>query len=354
MRINFSMSVQKPSFWRDTSNVSHWASIKSIWTSATPPRLLEASRIITEITTSEMVAPGLYYGRAIFQNAKAYSQFIASYFVTGATTASVILDIPSEVIADGFIHRRWVGIEARDEANNLVGLIISKYINILYSSQFPVVPLKECGLVDYFCVVPDWRRKGVGTALLFRLHELTRSQGRIAQIFASEGGRGPLSIFSRIPSFIQDRYIWRQRNNARINLEIESEKNIAVTHNLCERIRGSSPSTKYFFAFAPGVKTDISHYWYKDGSASADLLIKPTYEIKDGNHVGEVVAFWYSGKGDKYLDIMIDLIQDFYVMIAPSEFPQSRSWTNGAYFGFFPFHFHPGEFDMKSRLLVLV
>jgi len=336
------------SFWRDTPNISHWTAIKSIWTAATPPRLLD---VLPNSVAMADSSTGLTFKSVIFQNAKEYSQFISSYFVIG-TTASVTLDIPSEVISDGFIHKGWLGIEARDETNHLVGLIISKYIKILYSSEFPFVPLKECGIVDYFCVVPAWRKRGVGTALLFRLHEITRTRGRIAHIFASEGG--PLSIFSRIPSFVKDRYIWRQRNNARINVEIEADKNIAVTHDLCERIRISSPYKKYFFAFTPGVKTDISHYWYKDGSASADLLIKPTYETKGGNLVGEVVAFWYSGKGDKYLDIMIDLIQEFYVMIAPSEFPQSRSWTQGAYFGYFPFHFHPGEFDTKSHLLVLV
>jgi hypothetical protein len=323
-------------FWKDTSNITYWDLIKGLWLQTNPPFSLEKSNTSGIIPSMH----GVVFKTINSKNAENYSRFIRSNFST--------IDIPSEVISEGITKNSWLGIEARDIDLNLIALIISKPISHFYSSEFPKQSLRDIGLVDYFCISPPWRKKGLGTILLFKLHELTRSKGRIPHIFASEGA----SIFSRIPQIIQDRYIWRKRIQCIVPIRINIQQNISFTEDFLTQIQRGIGG-KNFFAVNIGIPTDILHYF----ATGYHILIRPTYEKKDGLHtVGEIIAFW-SESGDKLnkfiFDILLDSIKEFHIFIAPSEFPQSRLWEQGASFGFFPFHFHPGAFDIK-RLLLLI
>jgi hypothetical protein len=331
-------------FWNDTPNITYWDLIKSVWSQTTPPIILERSNIPFIIPSM----PGIILKTVDFKNANNYSKFIANNF---SASREVIIDIPSEVISEGIIKEGWVGIEARDIDLTLIGLVFSKPIKYFYSSEFPIISqqsLREVGLVDYFCISPAWRKKGLGTTLLFKLHELTRSEGRIPHIFASEGS----SVFSRIPQIIQDKYIWRERIQNTLPIKIKVQKNISFTYDFLSYIQ-KKIGGKNFFAVNLNTPTEISYY----SSGGFHILVKPTYERKGTNPVGEIIAFWldqnYTVVNRNRFDILLDSIKDFEVFIAPSEFPRSRLWEDGASFGFYPFHFHPGAFDAK-RLLLLI
>ena len=133
------------------------------------------------------------------------------------------------------------------------------------------------------------------------------------------------------------------------------ERNITFTEDFLAQIQ-KGVGRKNFFAVNFGVKTDISHY----SSDGYHILIKPTYELKDGLHpVGEILAFWSDFDFDitkiekSLFDILLDCVNEFDIFIGPNEFPRYRPWTKGASFGFFPFHFHPGTFDVKSLILLI-
>jgi hypothetical protein len=325
-------------FWIDTPNITYWDAIKSIWCQTTPPFILKKN-VLRPIYS----IPYIIFKPADFKNAVSYSHFIKTNFVSN-------INIPSEIISKGFAENKWLGIEARDIDLNLIGLIISKPISHFYSSEFPRNPLTGVGLVDYFCILPAWRKKGLGTRMLFKLHELTQSVGRIPHIFSSEG----YFLFTKIPQIIQDKYIWRERYPKICRLTLEVQKNISFTEDFLTQIQ-KGIGGKNFFAVNFGSPTEISHYFLE----GYHILVKPTYEQKDrlqSQPVGEIITFWSdpSDKEKEYLfDVLLDCIKEFDIFIAPSEFPRSRLWKEGAPFGFFPFHFHPGAFDTK-RLLLLI
>lgn len=323
------------SFWQATNNPSYWDTIKSIWQPHTPPQLLQSKLHLMP------TVPGISIKKGIFQNSHEYAKFIQTHF---DSRPNIFMNIPPSIIETQIAKNNWIIIEARNTDRTLIGLVISKPIDILFSSEFPLQPIKQTGLVDYFCVAPGWRKKGVGTALLFKLHEVTSIQGRLGHIFSSESS----SLFSKIPTFVKDRYYFRKRNTNKLKVHVDLETNIIVTKLLVEQLLKNTSGTS-LVGYNPGEKTNISHYEFHDFEMEAHILIRPTYEVYYGQKVGEVIAFWGSRE---HLDLILDFIDQFDVFLVPSEFPRVKTWTKGAPFGYYSFQFHPGAFDMKRLLLL--
>ena len=322
-------------FWSSTSNVSYWSYIESIWSSPMPPKLLEKTNdaIIPKNT------PGVTYKRAVFQNATKYSEFLESYFYS--KNESTVLKIPPKIIENGLKTGEWYGIEALDIDLVIIGIVFSLPIQNLYSSEFPNEPLTDCGLVDYFCVREKWRGLGVGSSLLTRLFSLTSQNGRKPHIFASEGSL----LFHKIPPFIRDHYIWRERNNILLEngiIEINRNKLISIRDIWKKNI---------FIAYNTNTSLIEVKYIYND--VLIHMVLKPTYELKEGKRVGEVIAYWGQGPNfEKLYDFVLDNIPDFEIFITHSSFPQTKPWNRGAAFAYYPFHFHPGRFDFEKILIL--
>ena len=336
------------SFWQDTPNISFWTVLKAFFSSPTPPQLLEQNP--ARYIPSPVL--GVHIQRAKMQDAEEISSFIANHFTT---SNGVVTNIPKNVIENWLSNGSGIAIEARDNSGSLIGFVLSRRIEYFYSTDFPLSPLQEIGLVDYFCVARKWRKKGLGTALLFALHDTTAMLGRIGHIFSSEGGIGPL--FTQLPPFVMDRYKWRNKRSSPLSLSIQETNNIIFQPEIVKEMLTTMNAPRAFVGFTTGVATNISHYEYvsADLKTQAHILVRPTYEEKDGKVVGEIVSWWTSGKeGDKYIDIMLDQIREFDVFVAPEAFPASRAWNKGSAYAYYSFHFNPGEFGAGIKLLMFV
>jgi len=324
-------------FWSSTPNVSYWSYIESIWSSPKPPRLLEKS--LCDPTVNLKNTPGVTYKRAIFQNATKYSEFLESHFYS--KDKSTVLKISPKIIEDGLQSGGWYGIEALDIDLILIGIIFSLPIQNIYSSEFPKDSLTDCGLVDYFCVREKWRGLGVGSSLLTRLFELTSNNGRRPHIFASEGSM----LFHKIPPFIRSNYIWREKNNTILEngvIDINRNKIISIRDIWRKNV---------FIAY--NTKTSIIQVNYIYNNVSIHMLLKPTYELKNGKRVGEIISYWGQGENfEKLYDRVLDNIPDFEIFITHSSFPRTKAWNRGASFAYYPFHFDPGRFDFENILIL--
>jgi len=325
-------------FWSSTPNVSYWSYIESIWSSPKPPRLLE--KTVSEHAVNIKNTPGVTYKRAVFQNATKYSEFLESYFYSNQE--STVLKIPPKIIEDGLTSGGWYGIEALDIDLILIGIIFSLPIQNIYSSEFPKDPLKDCGLVDYFCVREKYRGVGVGSSLLTRLFELTSQNGRKPHIFSSEGSL----LFHKIPPFIRSNYIWREKSGGGL-----LQGNVTIVRNKPINIRDIWENNVFI---AYNTNTSIIQVNYIYNNVSIHMLLKPTYELKNGKRVGEVIAYWGQGPNFENLyDCVLDNISDFEIFITHSSFPKAKSWNRGASFAYYPFHFHPGRFDFENILILI-
>jgi GNAT superfamily N-acetyltransferase len=85
------------------------------------------------------------------------------------------------------IDQQTIWIVAKDSRGTIRGCVASFYSDAPYPTQY-----KNWGIVDWFCVHPLWRSKGVGSALLETLDFVTYRVGRKAHIFLKEGSPLPL------------------------------------------------------------------------------------------------------------------------------------------------------------------
>ena len=72
---------------------------------------------------------------------------------------------------------RWIGVEARKD-EQLVGIIINRPIAL------PGLP--NSGIMDYYCIMPELRKNGIGSRLLYEIDLATSSAGRFSHIFMKE------------------------------------------------------------------------------------------------------------------------------------------------------------------------
>ena len=301
-----------------------------------PPKLLDA----TSCAIIPKNTPGVTYKRAVFKNASKYSEFLESYFYSNQK--STVLKIPPKIIEDGLKTGEWYGIEALDIDLVLIGIVFSLPIQQIYSSEFPNEPLTDCGLVDYFCVREKYRGVGVGSSLLTRLFELTSNNSRKPHIFASEGSM----LFHKIPPFIRSNYIWREKSGGGL-----LQGNVTIVRNKPINIRDIWEKN-VFIAYNTNTSIIQVNYIYNN-NMSIHMLLKPTYELKNGKRVGEVIAYWGQGPNFENLyDCVLDNISDFEIFITHSSFPKAKSWNRGVSFAYYPFHFHPGRFDFEKILIL--
>jgi GNAT superfamily N-acetyltransferase len=320
------------SFWTLTPNVSQWTLIENIWKDPQPPQLLDDKPIDIAITLSE----GIKLQPTQSASATEYSVFLEKQF---SKYSEWRLQLPPVLIADGISFQKWIGVEARTKEGHLIGIIFSIPFDKFYAPGFQDYPLTNLGLVDYFCIHPSWRKKGLGTRILHSLFAATKLVDRKAHVFASEGGL--FNLFHKVPSFVKNTYIWRER------IAIGAfKKNISIS-----KFNGQLPfkiqdSSKVFIGLGAG-SADIKILSYNT-NAIAHIVVKPTYERKGNKSVGEVIAWYEEEKG--LCDFILDSLELFDIYLAPSNFQQMKKWNRGATYAYYPFHFNPEQFSGRQFL----
>ena len=322
------------SFWSLTPNVTQWTLIENIWKEPRAPYLLD-EKPIQKLENSSRIKLATGFPSASTE----YSVFLEKYF---SKSSDWILQLPPDLIENGIRLLKWVSVEARTNDGQLIGVIFSIPFDEFYAPGFQGSPLRNLGLVDYFCVHPSWRRSGVGTALLHKLFATTKLFGRKAHIFASEGSI--FTLFHKIPPFVKNSYIWRERLT-----ETASLPSISISR--FEELPYKIPDNSKIFV-GTNTKTvgttDIIVLTAPIAPTApiAYVLVKPTYELKNNKPVGEVITWWENQIG--LCDIMLDSLKVFDIYVAPSHFQQTKKWNKGATFAYYAFHFNPSQFDGKQ------
>ena len=104
-----------------------------------------------------------------------------------STTALTVEWFIQSILLDEAI---W--IVSKDKLGTVRGCICSRPCETPYHSNKPLKTL--WGIVDWYCVHPLWRSKGIGSALLETLDTVTFRMGRKAHLFLKEGLPLPFHI----------------------------------------------------------------------------------------------------------------------------------------------------------------
>jgi GNAT superfamily N-acetyltransferase len=110
------------------------------------------------------------------------SRLLNEYFEKGRSKTRVT----AEWIIRTFYEEDAIWIVVKDRGGTVRGCIADFSIPSPYPNSLPGCP-HPWGLVDWFCVHPLWRGKGVGSALLETLDYISYRMGRKASVFLKEG-----------------------------------------------------------------------------------------------------------------------------------------------------------------------
>ena len=92
--------------------------------------------------------------------------------------------VTSAWLKNSIVEKKAIWIVAKDVKGTVRGCVSSFAIN----SPYPNSPKStEWGIVDWYCVHPLWRSKGLGSTLLEMLDYVTFPLGRKAHVFLREG-----------------------------------------------------------------------------------------------------------------------------------------------------------------------
>ena len=152
--------MPSPSFWASNPMVPTWSSHFQSWWSSSPPRILESSVSLPSHRPLRQV-PGTGIVEATPANAAELADFWERWFSPSKSSRCCM---PAAHIQKALSEKRWTAFLCRrSDTGALVATIVRRRIQGLRVKQ---ARWPEAGIVDFFCVHPAWRRKGVGRLLL--------------------------------------------------------------------------------------------------------------------------------------------------------------------------------------------
>jgi GNAT superfamily N-acetyltransferase len=267
------------SFWNDYKIPSWWACLDRI-----EPTLLEG---VEEIYRPIPPIPNIHLISLCQEShTQEISNLLRNHFSNNWRCRT---ELSPKEIKEGIQKKGWIGVVAHESSTNrIVGCAFSigaKYKDI------------SCGIVDFFCVSPSWRKKGLGRCLLRSLVNATASQNRILHFFIKEG----MPLFC-MPPLYQGNYIWRKT----------------------QKQGKSSPTPGFLFI-------NLYHRSLPEGHSLGELSLYP------------------KGFDPEKVENAIDH-SGFDILIMDSKFPHlvERGWKNDSTYQWYCFNFHPGSFFQKE------
>jgi len=140
----------------------------------------------------QQVVGGCRIGVSKFNDSAGISKLLNDWFEDPSSKTKA--DTSPEWIRKTFLENEAIWIVARDSKGTIRGCVSSFRIKAPYPNSISSGCGKPYpwGVVDWYCVHPLWRSKGLGSALLETLDFITYKVGRKAHIFLKEGYLLPL------------------------------------------------------------------------------------------------------------------------------------------------------------------
>lgn len=140
---------------------------------------------------SPTLNPHCTISAASLQDTAGIAKLLNEWFEQPDTKA--ITDVTADWIRYSFLRYAALWIIAKDRGGTIRGCISSFNIPAPYPNSLTGCSLsRPWGIVDWFCVHPLWRSKGIGRSLLEALDLITFKIGRKGHVFLKEGIPLPL------------------------------------------------------------------------------------------------------------------------------------------------------------------
>ncbi len=151
-------------FWSQNPHVASWFDTLSAWWRSDPPRLLVAQ----QHPLRQQPVRGVVCRIATQEDWKLLPEFWYHWFSISSRCKCVV---PLKAVQEAVAEKRWdIWVSVREDTGQLIGTLVRRHIKDL---KIDAARWPTAGVVDYFCVHPAWRAKGVGRLLLTLLHNST-------------------------------------------------------------------------------------------------------------------------------------------------------------------------------------
>jgi GNAT superfamily N-acetyltransferase len=151
------------SFWKNNTHAPSWSEmVGQVW-NQTPPRLLETIHLPRRHPNPN----GWFLRRAEVSDLVLLPEFWARWFsISKACRCAITLSHIQKQVLEG----KWEVYVCIRFSGELIGTIVRRWIRGVHVRE---VSWARAGGIDYFCIHPAWRNKGVGRALLAEVHNRT-------------------------------------------------------------------------------------------------------------------------------------------------------------------------------------
>lgn len=149
------------SFWTNNPCCPSWTGLFSSYITSHPPILLQAHPPPSPLHPIS----GCTFGRATEEDISQLPSFWEKWFSTGTSRCC----IPYQRIRRSLDAGTWdIYVVRRDR--QVIGTLVRRWITGFHVKG---AYMPKAGIIDFFCVHPAWKRKGVGRTLLFLIHNAT-------------------------------------------------------------------------------------------------------------------------------------------------------------------------------------
>ena len=264
------------SFWRDTLCAPTWTSYLESWMYSYPSKLIDISNHLLKIS----LAPGLILRQATVADLEQLPEFWTRYL-----SESTRCIVPLEHIQKKTMYRQWfILVIVKDEI--VIGSLVRRSITNLHMRE---VVWKKAGVIDYFCIHPAYRKRGIGRALLSATHNMTEKPVQ-PHLMLLEG------VQTRIPPCAAGLFVSKrcQHTNLAIREVTEGHEKIWL-----DCVKGSIIKSDWFGGSTSAsieAKASEVSLW-QIGSSYVAIWNTFHYSIPDGARIGIILG--YTGDIDK-------------------------------------------------------
>jgi hypothetical protein len=265
-------------FWKDNPCSPSWIQFTQDWWSSHPPKLLE-----THSTPRPHLAPpsGVIVRQASKpQDLYPLPEFWGRWFSISSKARCVI---PLQHVLKGFSGGQWTIWIAFKPTGEVVGTLVRRWIK---GVQVGPAYWEKAGIIDYFCVHPAYRKKGLGRYLLCLLHNTTPAPIP-PHFFLLEGVQ--LSIPPLLSGFFFS-YQRSKQSPGGIGSVIKGINAIKVTSQEDQKkIWNSCVKGMYVKSSVSSNSTEETTFWRVSNGA---VIIQDTFHksVPEGDSIGIVLA----------------------------------------------------------------
>lgn len=339
------------SFWSHSPGPSwmHW--FKSLFTCGDSDANVGMLNAFLDKTAKPIaILPGTRVQELTELNASDIETLLHNHYQTFPRSKLIL---SQKRIREGFLYDGWIGIGVFTGLK-LIGCCISRDLGTLQIHSH-MVP--RAGLVDFFCVMDSWRKKGIASLLLQELVHLTAKKKRLIHIFQKEGL--PLSP---IPPVWQSQYLWRKKtipdeSRNYIGLEGIATRSYIRSFNYASVI----PSRGSIASIPHQLSGDSQIYSFTYRGHTMSLCVTDTFHrsVPEGWRIGEISWILPHGNVPRNIqELAVEALVDnceFEVLLLDASLPhqKTKGWEKDSPYGYYLFNYNPGHFFSLKPSFVL-